>query len=314
MSVIGMFSERRDTLACFFCGGRSLRRRYTNLYHRIKTDHGPFDFYECSDCQSGLTFPMPSGESLKALYQSYTNGLPEIMRELMGSEGELWHFQCVQRIRRMLCNRSAKDGFTWIDVGAGGGEMAGYMAAVFPNSCGLAIDRHERPNSLPAKVDWLQLDLNSPDFHHACGRSADLVYATAVWEHVTEPHTFVQNMSRMLIDGGMLYLVCPNYASLTHKILGTRWPYFAPGEHLAMPSPQGAVSCLKRAIEQVGLQAVYVRSRPIMPVYSLFYAASRFNLPFATLVPRSLRISMPAGALESIVILDAKPRTEGKAR
>jgi hypothetical protein len=137
-----------------------------------------------------------------------------------------------------------------------------------------------------------------------------VVYATAVWEHVTEPHTFVQNMSRMLIDGGMLYLVCPNYASLTHKILGTSWPYFAPGEHLAMPSPQGAESCLRRAIDHVGVQAVYVRSRPIMPVYSLFYAASRFNLPFAAMIPRSLCIRMPAGALESIVILNAKPRTE----
>jgi 2-polyprenyl-3-methyl-5-hydroxy-6-metoxy-1,4-benzoquinol methylase len=175
-------------------GSRSLRRVYTDLYHRLKTDHGPFDFYECSDCQSGMTYPMPSRESLTILYQSYRNGLPVAMRELMGSNsGELSHSRCVERICT-LGHRSAMDGFTWIDIGAGGGEMAQLMAAAFPNSSGLAIDLHERPTGLPANVDWLQLDLNSPDFHHACSRKADVVYATAVWEHITQPHAFVQSM------------------------------------------------------------------------------------------------------------------------
>jgi hypothetical protein len=59
----------------------ALRKTHTGLYHPRKTDHGPFDFYECANGASGGRFPLPSTESLKALYKSFSNGLnPETVR------------------------------------------------------------------------------------------------------------------------------------------------------------------------------------------------------------------------------------------
>ena len=52
-----------------------------------------------------------------------------------------------------------------------------------PEFIWIAVDLHVRPAKLPLSVDWLQTDLNQADFHEKIGRKADVVYATAVWEH-----------------------------------------------------------------------------------------------------------------------------------
>ena len=76
------------------------------------------------------------------------------------------------------------------------------------------VDLHTRPVALPPSVAWHQIDLNQPNFHEQIGGKADVVYATAVWEHVSKPDIFAQNMVKLLNGGGLLYLVCPNYASI----------------------------------------------------------------------------------------------------
>ncbi len=165
------------------------------------------------------------------------------------------------------------------------------------------------PADLPPSVSWLELDLNQPDFHKTIGRKADVVYATAVWEHVSQPDVFAHSMVELLNNAGLLYLVCPNYSSIARKVLDTRWPYFTPGEHLTMPSPRGAEICLRRVFADAGLTSAHVAARPMLLVYSLFYTANRLGLPFAGLIPRALRIPMPAGALESVAILASDPDT-----
>jgi hypothetical protein len=311
MSEIGTVSK--DTAAaagrCPFCAMAALRRTHTGLYHRLNRNHGPFDFYECANCGSGTTYPMPSAESLDALYQTFSNGLPAENRAAMGNdEGEVWHATCVERIAA-LRHLTAQSHFSWIEAGAGAGEMARRMASAFPNSSGLAVDRHPRPADLPPGVTWLQIDLNQPDFHKNIGRKADVVYATAVWEHVSQPGAFAHSMVELLNNGGLLYLVCPNYSSLARKVLDTRWPYFTPGEHLSMPSPRGAEICLRRSFDAAKVTPALIAARPMLLTYSLFYTANRLGLPFARLIPRGLRIPMPAGALESVAIAASDPNT-----
>jgi SAM-dependent methyltransferase len=305
MSETGTVSKDTGDAVCRcpYCSAAALRRTHTGLYHRLNTDHGPFDFYECINCGSGITFPLPSAESLNVLYQTYSNGLPAENRAAMAAgDGQVWHVSCVKRIAT-LGHFTALSRFSWIEAGAGAGEMARRMANAFPNSSGLAVDLHKRPADLPARVAWLQIDLNQPDFHEKIGRKADVVYATAVWEHVSRPDVFAQSMVGLLNSGGLLYLVCPNYASLARRILDTRWPYFTPGEHLTMPSPRGAEICLRRSFSAAKLTPAYIAARPLLLVYSLFYTANRLGLPFAGLVPRFLRVPMPAGALESVALL-----------
>ncbi|GEM_PF-1471121 len=288
---------------CFYCGSPSLKPAFEKVFHRYKPGYGPFDIYECPACGSGITYPMPTPEQLTALYEGYTNGLPEDTREAMGPDGgELWHPTCVKRLG-VLNQLTPESRFTWIETGAGAGEMARLMAAAYPCSTGLATDLHARPESLPANVEWMQVDLSSPTFHEIIGRKADIVYATAVWEHVSRPDLFVENMVRMLGENGLLYLVTPNYGSVARKLLGMKWPYLNPGEHLTMPSLGGARLCLRQALRKAGLPDSPVSCHPVCLMYSLFYTVKRFGLPFANVIPRSWKMPMPSGALECFVRL-----------
>jgi SAM-dependent methyltransferase len=232
---------------------------------------------------------------LRALYASFNEGLPAEMRDAMAG-GEAWHATCVRRIGR-LRGVSSDSRFTWLEIGAGAGEMACQMARAYPQATGRAADLHERPRSLPSQVSWLQVDLNGDTL--ALGEPADVVYATGVWEHVRRPDVFVDNLVRMLSKGGLLYLMCPNYASLARRLLDTRWPYFTPGEHLTMPSPRGAEACIRRAFSERPARIV---SRPFWLTYSIRYTALRFGLPGARWMPAGWRLPMPVGALESVAL------------
>jgi SAM-dependent methyltransferase len=302
-----MASDRRASSACPYCGEFDLRLARAGLYHRRKKNHGPFDYFECGACGSCVTDPMPSAEAQSALYQEYDAGLPREQRDLMNvAVGEAWHELCLQRIAE-VAGVSADATFSWIDAGAGSGEMANLMLARFPNSRGIAVDLHDRPAALDARVEWRRMDLDSADFARRAGGRADVVYATAVWEHVREPGRFIDNMLSVLDRPGVMYLLCPNYASLARRIMGRKWPYLSPGEHLTIPTPDGARRCIARAAaRREGGGAIDTESGGIWLPYSLAYAAARFGFArVSKLIPKHWELPLPVGALETIAFAHA---------
>jgi SAM-dependent methyltransferase len=280
---------------CWFCGGESLEPIGGGHFHPIRHDFGPFDFLRCADCGSALTANPPSAEQLAALYAGFEDGLPESHRRITQDDPQTaWYARCADRIAR-LTGLGGEDEFHWIDVGAGGGELSALLGARFPHSRGTALDLHERPLALASssRVEWLRSDVNG---RFADGlQPADVVLSTAVWEHVLRPDQFAGELSELVSPGGLLYLVCPNYASIARRVLRTSWPYFTPGEHLNLPTPQGARRCLERAAP--GCAAA---SRPMLLTYTVRYVLRRFGLErLGRLVPAAIGIPLPAGALET---------------
>ena len=150
-------------------------------------------------------------------------------------------------------------------------------------------------------MHWIRADINADDFATHIASHADVVFSISVWEHVTAPDSFVQNLIRLLAKPGLIYLLAPNYGSPMRKILRDRWPYFTPGEHLSMPSIRGARACLNRAWTTVsGAEAdVRIDARPIMLPYTIRYVAQRLRIPGGRVIPKAWRIPFPAGALEA---------------
>jgi len=300
-----MDSEVYTNRKCVFCGASKLFHTHSGLFHPLRKNHGPFDFYVCNRCGSGLTLPPPSPESLRGLYDSFQSGLPEFHRQITQDDPQLGITDlCVRRITK-LSGRRSDDFFSWIDVGAGGGELSAALSKCFPNSQGIAVDLHERPQMLHGlnAVQWIRADINAADFAENIASRADIVFSISVWEHVTAPDSFVQNLIRLLAKPGLIYLLAPNYGSLMRKILRDRWPYFTPGEHLFMPSIQGARACLNRAWTTVsGADAdVRIDVRPTMLPYTIRYVARRLRIPGGRFIPKAWRIPFPAGALEAFL-------------
>lgn len=309
MTASSQMKEPMSTLkACAFCGGSDLKRTHVDVYHPFKKDHGPFEFYQCQTCGSGLSLDPPSTEDLTSLYTSYQDGLPDLHREIMREDPQ--HDLYELCARRMLRRHGPTSSPTWVDVGAGGGELSQILTKLIPNACGTAIDLHTRPQRLEStpSVTWIQADINQSGFTETAGlaNTADFVISTAVWEHVLHPDAYAKDLIRLLKPGGVLYLMCPNYGSLARRVMGQGWPYFTPGEHLNMPTPKGAVRCLERqwaALHGAGSLKPVVHSQPLALPYSFRYVLRRFGIDFVgKMVPPGLGLPLPAGALEAVLV------------
>jgi len=299
-----------DEKTCLYCGSANLRRVYEQLYNKRKPDYGPFDFYVCEHCGSGLTLPPPTAEALSALYQHLEHGMSALTRALLQDNPEAaWHRMCVDRLVQ-LSGCGTREEFTWMDIGAGAGEIAAELGRRFPSSTGLAIDIHECPPALcsnNSNVIWKRIDISNDHFSRDINFEADIVFATGVWEHVRHPDVFARNAIALMKPRSMLYMTTPNYSSLARRLLGRRWPYFFPGEHLCMPTPRGARLCLQREVSITRGPEVRVQilTRPILISYSLRYVFTKFGMPsLARLMPRSASCRLPSGAMESILWLN----------
>jgi len=241
----------------------------------------------CAECGSLATDPLPSPETLAAMYSGYDGGVRGNLRQ-MRQETPLsaWFASIVETTARP---RDAA--FRWLDVGAGGGELAGMLAARYPNATGTALDWAERPADLASSVDWRVADLNG-DF---TAPPADLVLSISVWEHVLQPDRFVERLARLVAPGGELYLVCPDAGSLAFRVLGRRWPYYLPGEHLHLPTVRGAQRCLERLGGDVRVRRIGL---PYPPAYVLGFLGLTHVAKLARRLPG---LPLPVGALEARV-------------
>lgn len=283
-----------------------MKQTHTGLYNQFKRDHGPFDFWRCLECGSGTTQPVPTREELTALYSTFTDGMPDGLRQMMQDRSESpWHDRPVRRVRQ-LARLSTDAEFTWHDVGAG--EMARLIATTFPRSRGICTDLHERPPTLGSafpSITWISADLNDEQFAESGAPVADVVYATGVWEHVQHPVG-----SCTIFFGCSSRTACCISCARTsdrwpYKVMGRAWPYFSPGEHLHMPTPAGAARYLRRQILLVGRDArAEIRSTPMSIPYKVNYLFSYVARTLGcsgkvTVFPSWFGLPFPTGALET---------------
>ena len=87
------------------------------------------------------------------------------------------------------------------------------------------------------------------------GVTFDAVTLIDVLEHVPDPAALLAIVYERLAPGGVLAAVLPNAASLTHRLLGSRWPHYAP-EHLFFWTP----AALERQLVAAGFGVREIRT------------------------------------------------------
>jgi SAM-dependent methyltransferase len=299
-------------LKCLFCECEDLLLKYTGLYHPFANTHGPFDFYHCRGCGSGLTLPIPSPETIAGLYATFKGGMIPGIRDLRDRYPlRPWFRQCINRATGLAgLQDSDSSRFHWIDLGAGSGELAIELEKRYPAAEGLAVDFHQRPAALAAwpRVNWKSADLNATNFIESSAMySARYVFSITVLEHLLRPDSFVASALRLLDKGGCFYLTTPRLDCLAYRLMGRNWPYFLPGEHLHIPSVKGMRILLERicrTIYPAGECIVY--ARPVIMPYPAGYYLSWMGLgAIARLLPDTLTWGFPTGMLEAAVVRSA---------
>jgi SAM-dependent methyltransferase len=73
-----------------------------------------------------------------------------------------------------------------------------------------------------------------------------------VLEHLADPLAALERLRRLLRPGGRLFLSTPDAGSLTARLMGRRWHYLDPVQHITVFSRDN----LRRALERAGFSVV----------------------------------------------------------
>lgn len=293
--------ENRTKICCF-CGSINLKLKYRNLYHPFKDRYGPFNFFECLDCGSGLTLPPPSDEELQSLYNCFEGGMIPFIQDIRKKNPLVrWYEQCIGRAVSLL-NISNPNDFLWWDVGAGNGEVSAMMSEKFPSSRGVAIDFHQRPDGLKPlnNIRWEEINLNNPEM--LIGEKVDLVLLITVLEHVLFPDALIGRLIQKIKKGGVLYITVPDFGSIASKVLQKKWPYILPGEHLFIPSKKGMMLMLSRLCKREFPDNNFqIETKSIILPYPAGYYLNYFGWKKTPSIFSKMAIGLPTGLLEATV-------------
>lgn len=216
-----------DEVKCIVCGHRICRKIFTKKGK---------DFWRCSNCGFQFQFPLPSEQELTNYYdQSYRSG----MYKMFADQSRMKALTASQRFSEI--RRFVRPG-RWLDVGCSTGvfvaqaEKQGMVAS--------GIDMSEEAvafatrNSLDCFVSRIETFEAESLF--------DNLTCFDVIEHVRDPVSFVRHANRLLKVGGTVTISTPNVGSLIRKVMGSRWYFYIPEEHLFYFDPRTITILLTR--------------------------------------------------------------------
>jgi len=216
---------------CINCGEPSSdEAQHWVLQDRRKGLRGSWRLVECGSCGLVSIIPIPTDEELAANYEAYSQSDNVDLSRKRGSR--------YPKLRKLFHRLSGDvDPRDFVQVPAG--------ARVLDYGCGLAgylCDFHDRGVAISgAEIAEYVVEAcrkNGFDVHKVNDFSYipfldaefDIVYLMQVFEHLRDPHGFMNELARILKNDGTLYLAVPNAASIWRKIFGDNWVsgWFAP--------------------------------------------------------------------------------------
>lgn len=278
---------------CPACEGRAFRPRFTKKGR---------DFWRCRGCGLERQFPGPDLGELRAYYEaSYTDGLYREFADAtsMKTATALWRLRAV--VPHCRPGR-------WLDVGAANGVFVELARARGVMAEGVELSElavaEARGRGLPVARAAVE--------DYAPGYRYDTITCFDVLEHVLDPAAFLRAVHGLLEPGGILALTLPDLGSVHRMLMGSRWYFYIPDEHLHYFDR----TSLERLLSRSGFSVLrWGRAlKPLSYRYSLTQLKEynpllyRLARAAAILIPRRLLdLEVPLYIGEMLVIAGSKP-------
>ena len=194
-----------------------------SLNDRRKAVPGSWQLIKCNACGIISMQPMPNEAQLASYYAVYARDDQVDLSRRAGSRHprlRKWFHQFSGDVdpRDFV---TVSDGERVLDYGCG---LAGYLADFHDR--GVAISGAEIAGYVVEACQRHGFDVHKvDDFSHIpfADQEFDIVYLMQVFEHLRDPHRFMQELGRILNNKGTLYLAVPNAASIWRKVFGANW-------------------------------------------------------------------------------------------
>ena len=152
----------------------------------------------------------------------------------------------------------------FLDLGCGAGVLMDAAARAGWEVCGLDVSRKAVEHLRRAGYDVFHgelLEAGYPEGHF------DVVAASELLEHVTDPRTIVAEVARILRPGGLFWATTPNGWGLSARLLAKNWSVVAPPEHLQLFTNRG----IKSLLSQAGFRRISIATYGVNPIEILHH-------------------------------------------
>lgn len=216
---------------CPACGELGLKADNSfELGDRRKGLKGTWTLVACESCGVICMSPMPTEAQLGEYYAAYSNDENVDLSLKAGSRSPALR----KFFHRLTGDVDPRD---FVEVSAGarildyGCGHAGYLSDFHQR--GFSISGAEIASYVVQTCQQHGFDVHQvEDFSKIpfADGEFDIVYLMQVFEHLREPHMFLDELARVLKSGGTLYLAVPNANSIWRKVFGNNWVsgWFAP--------------------------------------------------------------------------------------
>lgn len=225
-----------EKVSCPLCGEVSLRWLFEKKGRQ---------FHACPTCGLEKQVPLPTLAELQAYYDSqFDSG----MYQTFTSAEQMKTMTAKQRLKEIT--PVIKPQGRWLDVGCANGVFVREAAALGAAAEGVELSsvavKQAIDAGLPVRCGGLEDVEEAPGF--------DCITAFDVLEHVLDPLGFLQDIASRLKPGGHAALTMPDKSSIFAKLMGPRWWFYIPEEHLHYFDHD----IIRQLMVKVGLEPVLV--------------------------------------------------------
>ncbi len=212
---------RTEKITCACCNGKEAELLYSGI-RSVYTDK-PYSIVRCIQCGNGITYPELSHEDLSKIYRG-TYLYPVHLLAL--GEKKYRSRSMASYIRK----HSAPDRYPeLLEIGC----MFGYLLDELKNEYTVSgIDIGEKAVEY-CRERGLDVQLSSVEnYIEGCKKKYDVIILSHVLEHLLHPDEVLLSLRKILTPGGKVYILVPNYRSITAAIFGKYWGWWQVPVHV----------------------------------------------------------------------------------